>query len=159
MSNDQCDFSDVFLLDDGMYLHVAKCGLSRVTTTSQPYFRNCSKACDPTYVKPEPSSVGRILHDIIQALSLDLPGCSSCDGRASRMDAWGPGGCRANRDVIIGWLKESAGDVGLVTKALTAVRALGLGIVINPADPYGSLVDAAIERAEALSQQPPGASA
>lgn len=38
-------------------------------------------------------------------------GCK-CEDRARLMDEWGVEGCRVNRDVIVGWLAESAREKG-----------------------------------------------
>ena len=35
------------------------------------------------------------------------PGCS-CKRHASQMDAWGPDGCEANLEKIVGWLRQEA---------------------------------------------------
>ena len=35
------------------------------------------------------------------------PGCS-CKQHASQMDAWGPDGCEANLEKIVGWLRHEA---------------------------------------------------
>ena len=100
--------------------------------------------------------------------SLGLPPCEECTGRSVQMDLWGVAGCREHRDVIVGWLKESAQALGWKDTVRTIwgrIRAgwptttpvygdTGLAPTIrelmrfNVLDPYGSLVDCAIARAE-----------
>jgi hypothetical protein len=145
----QCDFSEVRALEDGTFLHVAKCGLSRVTTTDQPYFRRCSGQCDPSIIRqPRKRGPGDDMHDIFAVLGHGEM-CLSCGEHAAQMNAWGIDGCRANRDVIIGWLKESAAKLTKQQQVAIYLKAKQLGIPLKLRDRYGSLVDEAIRRAEA----------
>lgn len=73
-------------------------------------------------------------------------GCG-CDERATRMNEWGPAGCRERRAEIVDWLREEWGRLGWLEKAKAAGRALAAGFV-HPLDPVGALVDEAIRRAE-----------
>ena len=91
---------------------------------------------------------GAQLHAILISIGLiESTGCH-CDERAAEMNAWGPDGCREHREEIIGWLKESAGKLSIAQQAKAFVM-LAAETRWNPLDPFGSIVDEAIRRAEA----------
>jgi len=64
------------------------------------------------------------------------------------MDAWGPAGCVGNRELIISWLHEAYETASLEE----TIRAGWRGAwKLNPLDPFGSLLDEAMRRANAFS--------
>lgn len=112
---------------------------------------------------------------IMESLGVNAsPGCD-CKKKARSMDMWGVVGCKANRDVIVGWIKENKarwgwGDkldyaatkqteipekksvfdkVAVIWKTVTT----GLIFKINAFDQEGSLVDECIRRAEAKEKE------
>jgi hypothetical protein len=92
------------------------------------------------------TEVGHELHALLAELgSQPTSGCG-CAAKAAQMNAWGIDGCRDHREDIVEWLKEA------YTHAtwLETIRAGWRGLwVVNPLEPFGSLVDEAIRRAEA----------
>ena len=75
-------------------------------------------------------------------------GCS-CNSRARHMDQLGVAGCREHREEILAWLREEAGRRGWREKLAAGVRAAAGGIILNPLDAAGGLLDEALRRAEA----------
>jgi hypothetical protein len=76
-------------------------------------------------------------------------GCD-CHAKALQMDKWGVDGCRENRELIVGWIREGAPRWSWSEKLRAVANAAisGLAWTLDPMDPYGSLVDEAIRRAE-----------
>lgn len=96
-------------------------------------------------VIPRPS-VGRELTALLAELGLSYKPDCGCHAKAMAMDAWGPAGCVANRDLIIAWLEEAYETATW----LEAIRAGWRGAwKLNPLDPFGSLLDEATRRVEA----------
>ncbi len=93
---------------------------------------------------------GTELKKILESLGIEPGPTCDCRARADQMDAWGVSGCRANRDTIIGWMREGQGRWGWKDKLSAAAKAvqIGLAFKLNPLDPFPSLVDEAIRRAE-----------
>ena len=67
------------------------------------------------------------------------------------MDSLGPDGCRRERIRLVRALESNYAKLNLrlIDKAAIGARAVVMGVVINPADPAGSLLDAAIAQVEA----------
>ena len=74
-----------------------------------------------------------------------------CMERAQSMDAWGPEGCVQNREVIIKWMKEAAFSRWFAEQARIG-WALAKEPWFNSLDPFGSIVDEAIRRAQAQAR-------
>lgn len=76
-------------------------------------------------------------------------GCS-CRAKAALMDQNGTQWCREHRDEIAGWLRESYQKLGWLDlpKAVALAASSGLMLKLNVLDPFGSLVDEAVRRAE-----------
>jgi hypothetical protein len=77
------------------------------------------------------------------------PSCD-CNAKALQMDKWGIAGCKANRETIIGWLREGAPRWNWtehIAKIPTAVMS-GLAFKINRNDPFPGIVDECIRLAE-----------
>jgi hypothetical protein len=66
------------------------------------------------------------------------------------MDAWGVAGCLTNRDQIIQWMRDGQSRWGWRDKLAAAAKAvqIGLAFKLNPLDPFPSLIDEAIRRAD-----------
>ena len=95
---------------------------------------------------------------VIKELGFDED-CAACDSFARLMNLWGPAGCRRRRDEIVAHLREKAAARGWAGKARAFARATAGGVIrdFKLADPYGSLVDEAIRRAEERQPPPPPA--
>lgn len=94
---------------------------------------------------------GTELHGILESLGINLGEKCSCRRRMLDMDNWGIDGCKANRETIVGWLREGQDDWGWSAKIKAAALAFttGLAFVLDWSDPFPSLIDEAIRRAEA----------
>jgi hypothetical protein len=87
----------------------------------------------------QPAGPGSELKRLLEEMGVMMPPDCDCSDRAAQMDAWGVEGCRANRDTIVGWLREALEK--LDTSGMPAAyRSLARGMV--PA-----IVDEAIDRA------------
>lgn len=87
------------------------------------------------------------------------PRCD-CLGWAEKLNAWGVAGCRLARGEIVEHLQTARREYGWARSILAAARAVADAVGdlaagrhpwLNPLDPYGSLVDEGIRRAEAAS--------
>jgi hypothetical protein len=93
---------------------------------------------------------GTELKKMLASMNINPSPSCDCNAKAALMDKNGVIWCRENRDMIVGWLKDGAPRwrwTDQITNALRAV-ASGLAFHLNPLDPFGSLVDEAIRRAE-----------
>lgn len=66
-------------------------------------------------------------------LSEQKTACEACSQRAGQMDAWGVQGCEANRETILGWLREAAAEAGVLEK-LRAASRLPVDALLDPCD-------------------------
>lgn len=99
--------------------------------------------------QPATSGPGTELKGLLSELGLTTTSGCGCDDKARQMDAWGIDGCRERRAEIIAWLRDAKSQVGSSWDIIAAVgRAVVRMLPISPLDPYGSLVDEAIRRAE-----------
>jgi len=60
------------------------------------------------------------------------------------MDAWEPAGCMGNRELIISWLQEAYETASWLETIRAGWRCAW---TLNPLDPFGSLFDEALRRA------------
>jgi hypothetical protein len=114
-------------------------------------------ACDPTQRPAKPIvgwlpgyGPGTELKKILAELGImEKPDCP-CRRRANDMDILGVQGCKDNREMIVGWLREGESRWGWKDKLAAAAKAVqsGLAFKLNPFDPFPGLVDEAIRRAE-----------
>lgn len=107
-------------------------------------------SCSPDAV-PMPLGPGGELAEILRTMAVEAgPGCD-CKARQAQMDAWGVAGCREHRAEILAWIEDGAPRWGWVEKLKAAALAVKSGLAwrLSPTDPYGSLIDLAIDRAEA----------
>lgn len=96
------------------------------------------------------SGVGSQLWKLLEGLGIEHKPSCPCLEWAERMNLWGPVGCRLSRKEIIGHMKSSSKNYGWgdLTKAVVKAIATGLALRLSVTDPYGSLLDEAIRRAE-----------
>lgn len=96
---------------------------------------------------------GSQLWRLLKSLGVRHTPTCPCLGFAERMNAWGVAGCRLARAEIVEHMRTHAQAYGWGTFVQAAGRAVltGLAWRIDLTDPYGSLVDEAIRRAEAAS--------
>lgn len=76
-------------------------------------------------------------------------GCN-CPALLKEMNGLGPDGCRRDRERLVAALVENAKKYTWGEKFVAAVKAVvtGLAWQIDLTDPYGSLLDEAIRRAD-----------
>ena len=96
---------------------------------------------------------GTELKAILASLGIQPSPTCDCRARANQMDLWGVEGCKANREQIIKWMRDGQQRWGWKDKlsATAAAVKTGLAFKLNPLDPFPSLIDEAIRRAEAPS--------
>lgn len=87
---------------------------------------------------------GTHLHLILGSLGVVPTSGCQCAERMNQMDAWGPELCRQNRDTILGWLRESYDEAGVLDKLRAGANAVAQGL---PKSIEG-ILDLAIERSE-----------
>lgn len=93
---------------------------------------------------------GTELMGLLDSLGItERDGCG-CKANAKQMDAWGVEGCRKRLAEIVSLLRENASKLGWWKKLSTAAKAVtsGLAFILDPLDPFGSLVREAIARAQ-----------
>jgi glycosyltransferase involved in cell wall biosynthesis len=111
-------------------------------------------SCDPQAL-PLATGPGTELADILRSMGIASGSGCDCKARQATMDQWGVAKCRENRAVILGWIEEGAPRWGWADrlKAMALAVASGVAWSLSPTDPYGSLIDLAIDRAEAKERQ------
>lgn len=112
--------------------------------------RNCPQAQAERPTRA-PGGPGTELKQILEQLGFKLGSCTAgCEARVRQMDHWQPRGCRQRRSTIVGWLSEGAARAGWQATAWGAAAAAlhFADFWPNPLDPFGSIVDEAIARAE-----------
>lgn len=94
---------------------------------------------------------GTELKNILSQIGINPSSTCDCRAKALQMDQWGIAGCKANREIIINWLREGHVKWGWGSRLTTAFRAVttGLAFKLNPLDPFPGLVDMSIANAEA----------
>lgn len=94
---------------------------------------------------------GTELKKLLESLGVNAGPTCDCRKRANDMDIMGIEGCKENREIIIGWLREGQERWGWKDKMKAAAKAVqtGLAFKLNPLDPFPGLVDEAIRLAEA----------
>lgn len=94
---------------------------------------------------------GAELKAILSGLGINPGATCDCNAKSAQMNIWGVEGCKANRNTIVGWLKDGAPRWGWGDWVKAAANAVVSGLVLklNPLDPFPSLLDEAIRLAEA----------
>ena len=125
----------------------------------------CSSGCrKPVWSRHPPEKVHRTCVSILQRVrrgpgtelmelmqsigATEKPGCG-CKSKAGEMNRLGSDGCRKNFDKIVDWLKEGASKYDLSEKSMVWARALKIGLVLNPLNPFPQLLSEAIRRSDA----------
>lgn len=100
---------------------------------------------------------GTELHKILSSLGINPSAACDCRAKARQMDVWGPVGCRENRETIVGWMRAGHERWGWKDKLAAAAKAVttGLVFVLDWSDPFPSLVDESIHRAEEIELSAP----
>jgi SAM-dependent methyltransferase len=103
------------------------------------------------------TGVGSHLWRLLSSLGIEHRDDCDCLAWAERMNAWGPVGCRQQRAAIVQHMRDSASHYGWGSLAAAAAKSITTGLVwrLNPLEPYGSLLDEAIRRSEAVVPPPP----
>lgn len=107
--------------------------------------------------------VGWHMEQITKSLRLKPHSKCTCKSLAARMNRLGPEGCRRERASLVEDLKKNAkkytwGDVAKAV-AMTTKNAVASAVhlerpwIPNPLDPYGSMLDEAIGRAESAQRE------
>jgi hypothetical protein len=124
-------------------------------------------SCNPADMPAEPIHLwapdggpGTEMKAILSSFNINpAPNCD-CNGRMIQMNMWGSRGCRANRDIIVQWLRDGAPrwnwEGGLASSIKTVASGGWKSIVagaklmfkVSPTDPIPGLVDESIRRAE-----------
>lgn len=145
----RCLTEPIATLPDGRTLHRCKvCGKEarfRIADSAKVGMQ-CSD-------KRRPRSVGLQLTLLLKEIGIKHKRGCGCRKLARWMDVLGVEGCRKDRDLLAKQLRDKALEhYGLAewTRAIAAAVTSGLALRMNPLDPFGSLIDEAIERAERL---------
>lgn len=121
------------------------CGFSMAWTRPSLPRRECTKP-----LPPAPAfGPGTELASLIKQLGgTDEHGCG-CDAFREQMNRWGVDGCRDHRAEIVAQLAASAAKWGIGDWIAGGWQAVTSGLLFSVAnaDPIGSLVDLAIQRA------------
>lgn len=139
--------------DDGRWHHKCiNCGRPR-TLSVETFHRNCDGGAEDRLRRGPGGELARLLAEIGAE---PTSGKCSCAARAREMDGWGIDGCRERREEIKDWLREAYKGTSWreLFAAISAAAKSGLALRINPLDPFGSLLDEAIRRAEAETKNP-----
>lgn len=99
---------------------------------------------------------GTELKAIISSLGINPSASCDCNAKARQMDQWGVAGCREHRDEIIGWMRSGQERWKWKDKLAAAAKAVttGLAFKLDWSDPFPSLIDEAIRRAEERATEP-----
>lgn len=117
------------------------CGYKRLTALPREQVHHMCPA------SPDGKGAGWHLKQILSEAGAKPDSRCPCLDRAETMDDWGVDGCRENREVIIKWMKEAA-----FSRWFKEQVRIGWSLAhqpwFNPLDPFGSIVDEAIRRAD-----------
>jgi hypothetical protein len=149
-----CQWNAIELGNGKRELTCVNCGTIRVTRAVS-YHRACtgvSGGKKSTIYKDEPhpktkSIAGTKLKEILGEIGIKEEGGCGCGDRKNQMNDWDLQTCRENRNEIIGWLKKAASEKTWGKKLKAGTKLISQPW-FNPIDPYGSIVDEAIRRAE-----------
>ncbi len=116
--------------------------------------RETDRPAKPVYLPG--AGPGTELKTILATLGIQPGGSCDCNSKANKMDEWGVAGCRDNRETIIGWMREGQGRWGWKDKLAASAKAVftGLAFQLDWSDPFPSLIDEAIRRADAKHSAP-----
>lgn len=115
-------------------------------------FKEISKIAVHPLTRPAPKNgPGTELQTLLESMGLKAKKGCSCKAMVRQMNRWGIEGCRENRAWIIARMKDNYKKYSTWEAIKAAVHAKRSGLLkqIKKMDPFGSLVDLAIERAAA----------
>lgn len=94
--------------------------------------------------------VGSQLWKLLESLGVKHTTDCTCLIWAELMNSWGPAKCRESRAEIVEHMESSAKSYGWTTYIYASLKVVVLRLMfrISITDPYGSLLDEAIRRAE-----------
>lgn len=149
--------------------------LPQCTTTIVQRSNPATSSPRPAKTCCQRGGVGTEMKKLLRELDVPSGWCESCSQRAALMDSNGVEWCRKNRSTIVGWLQEAERNFATaaarverndgeepteqqIRKARDAQRwrtgwaAATKFVWIDPRDPFGSLIDTAIARAESAAK-------
>lgn len=105
-------------------------------------------SCEPDAVEVD-RGPGTELARYLRQMGIAAGAGCDCKAKQATMDQWGVAGCRERRATIVEWITEGAPRWGWVERIKAAALAITTGLAwkLDPLDPFGSLVDLAIETA------------
>ncbi len=110
---------------------------------------------EPIRLWPVGYGPGTELKSLLASIGVNPAPACDCNGKALLMDQWGVEICRQRKEMIVGWMRDGQARWGWKDKLSAAAKAVANGLVfkLNPLDPFPSLIEEAIRRAE--ENQPP----
>lgn len=104
----------------------------------------------PINLIPPGKGPGTELKKILASMEINPSPTCDCNGKSQQMDLWGAAECREKFDVIVGWMRDNQQRWGWKDKIKAAALAVktGLAFKLDPLDPFPSLIEEAIRRAE-----------
>jgi hypothetical protein len=140
-----CEFSRVEHAADGSFrLRCVNCGRETGFRFDDNVVANCRLGVpSPPEESFTSAPVGTHLTALLKELGSEPTQSCACPAHAAQMDAWGIEGCERNRGEIIRWLEVAYNH----SRLLEAMRIGWNGLfIINPLDPFNSLLNEAIRR-------------
>lgn len=145
--------------NDGKLLPIDLCnhyrsikGLPNLVDPPNVKDRPKAKAIPSTNASVHPKSgPGTELKKILDDLGFKMKSSCQCNARQLQMNTWGAKGCQEHREEILAWLKDAATTVHTLEKVTAVWYALKHKILFNPLNPYESILDLAISRANKMS--------
>ena len=133
--------------------HQCECVVTQIAPTRHRVCERCvdyrqgpSPESDQEHpIQHEP--IGDHLHELLTKIGLQPTTNCQCEGRRLQMNAWGVSGCRERREEIVGWLREAGSQLSY-GQQFAAFGSLASESWWSLTEPYGSIVDEAIRRAE-----------
>jgi hypothetical protein len=105
----------------------------------------------PIFPWPKGEGPGTEMQAMLKEIGVEAKPNCGCKAMAQRMDMLGPDGCRKEREQIVKSISENAEKWSWYERVQIAAKMAVSGVAwkLSPLDPYGSLFDVALARAEA----------
>lgn len=105
---------------------------------------------DPLEKIRKGNGVGSQCWKLLESLGIEHKVNCPCIRMAIVMNQWGPEGCRENKEVIVEHFQKYYKNYGWAECIKAATKSVTTGLVfkLNPLDPFGSIVEESIKRAE-----------
>jgi hypothetical protein len=120
-------------------------GRFRATLRAEPASWSVTVSAGGTPTPPTPTATGPGRELTKMYHSIGVPPCSACEALATKMDAWGPAGCRERAAEIVADINGRVKLMGLIEKARVGGKLLAAGLPLT----VEGQVELAIARAEA----------